>query len=140
MSKDRGELSVGQIEGLDESRINHDAPARHAIGIQVLGFLHVELPFPTHRIRAEGRCGGYDAARDRGDARELRLVGIEHTFVARCLELSFVGLRRALVDGLARHQHLLLAVDADSTCTGGADRFTTGCAQQYCDHRARRKE
>ena len=82
--------------------------------------------FQRGGVRAEDRRHRDDAPRDGRDARELRLVGVEHALVARRLELGFVGLRRALLDGFAGHQHLLLAIDADRAGVGGADGLATG--------------
>ena len=91
-----GELGIGEIELIDETRVDHDASARHAVGVELLGLLHVELPVPAGRVGAECRRRRHDALGDGGDARELRLVGVERALVARRLELGLVGLRGAL--------------------------------------------
>ena len=69
-----------------------------------------------------------DAPRDGGDTRQLRLVGVEHALVARIFQFGLVGLGRALLDGFARHQHLLLAIDADRAGVRRLDGFATSRA------------
>ncbi len=49
------QLIVTELELIDQPGVDHDLAARHAIGIELLGREHVDLPLPTRRIRPE-RC------------------------------------------------------------------------------------
>jgi hypothetical protein len=60
------ELGVGEVERVDEAGVDHDAAAWHAIGVQLLGLLHVELPVPLGGVGPEHRGHCHDPLRNGG--------------------------------------------------------------------------
>ncbi len=123
-----GNFRIGELELIDQPGVDDDLAARAAVGVQFVTLDHVDLPVPLRGIRAEFGCLG-----DQAVGNGLHTLGIgaglvEHTLARRLTQGLLIRLRVHLVDLIGREhaEHVLLALDANSTAAGGIHRLAAG--------------
>ncbi len=127
MTHDRGDFVIGQLQLLDQAAVENDLAARTAVGVELIALDQVDFPVPLRGIRAEDRGLGNQPIGDRLDAPGIGTGLVQHVLAVRFADLLLIGLRVGLVDLIARQhaEHVLLAIDPDSTAAGGVDRLAT---------------
>jgi hypothetical protein len=53
MAHDRGDFVVGQLQAVDQARVENDLAARAAVGVELIALDQIDFPLPLRRIRAE---------------------------------------------------------------------------------------
>jgi hypothetical protein len=117
---DGGQLPVGQLERLDDARVDDDLAAGHAPGVHRLFVDDVHLPVPFQGVLAEYAGLGYQLLCHGLHAVVDGLVGVQGSGLLGLIEHLGVLLLCGGVHFLCGHEHQLLAVGSDAAAGGGA--------------------
>src|SRR5690606_7367700 len=123
-----GDLVIGQLQLLDQARVEDDLSARTAVGVELGAVDHVDFPVPLRGVWTKYRYLGDESFGNRIHALVDRAALFQNTLAGSLAQRLLVGLRVHLVDllGGQHAEHVLLALDAHGTAAGGIDRLTTG--------------
>ena len=115
MAQHGGQLVIGGLDLVQQSRVDGDLAARHAPGVDLVAGQHVHFPFPARRIGPEHAGLRDQPLRDRAGARHLRGIAVQQVLGLGLLQDVAVLLAGLLFERLGRHHagHVLRAVDAD---------------------------
>jgi hypothetical protein len=129
------DLVVGEIQPLDEARVEDDLAAGHAEGVELVAADDVHFPLPRRRVLAEHACLRLDARGDRTHALGQHGIGVEGALVRRLVSQLGVALRRHLLELFGRDEHELLALGAHRAALrrAGAAGELDGGADEQCE-------
>ena len=127
MAQHGGQLVIGGLDLVQQSRVDGDLAARHAPGVDLVAGQHVHFPFPARRIGPEYAGLRDQPLRDRAGARHLRGIAVQQVPGLGLLQDVAVLLAGLLLQRLGRHHagHVLRAVDADGARLRGVHARAT---------------
>ena len=125
VAHDGGELFVGRLQFVDQTRVDGHLAVRHAPGVDLVQADHVRFPWPLGGVVAEGRGLRNEAPDDGLDARHLRRVLVERALLLRLRHHLRIGLFGAGVDLFGGHGHALVSLHADGAGLGRIDGFAS---------------
>jgi len=97
VSHDRGELVVGDLDLLDDARIDRDLAPGHAPRVDLGRGQHVHLPFPVERVLAKDRGLRDEPLGDGANALHLLRIFVDVALRVLLLEHGLVLGRRGLI-------------------------------------------